>query len=157
MDAKFARNMTVDEIEVIPDMGYARIMKGLLNTMSYDGWAYLSIVFVACFVLLFLAYYFSYATAKKRLSFLGSTASLLLAMLALFLAFQKFELDQNYNPAIVYVDQSEIKSEPNLRSEIAFVLHEDVQSKLLWRSLHNPAHSCETDICNFPASKISGI
>ena len=40
---------------------------------------------------------------------------------------------------------------------IFFVFRQDIQSKLLWRSLHDPTHSCDTDICNFPASKISGI
>lgn len=128
---EFARNMTIDDIEVIPEMGYTRLMKGLINTMSSDGWAYLSIASVLAFVLLFLGYYFSHSTARKRLSFLGSAAALLLAMLTLFLAYQKFELDQNDNPAIVFVDQSEIKSEPNLRSEIAFVLHEGTKVVVL--------------------------
>jgi len=46
-------------------------------------------------------------------------------------AFQKYEYEQNDNPAIVFAHESEIKSEPNLRSEIAFKLHEGTKVQVL--------------------------
>ena len=35
----FARNMTVDAIEVIPEMGFSKILKSATNAFSYDRWA----------------------------------------------------------------------------------------------------------------------
>jgi tetratricopeptide (TPR) repeat protein len=127
----FARNMTVDAIEVIPEMGFSKIFLNITNALSFDIWAFLSIAFVVLFTILFLTYYFSYATLKKRISFLGSVISLSMALIMLVFAFQKFEYDQNYNPAIVFVAESEIKSEPNLRSEISFLLHEGTKVEVL--------------------------
>jgi len=127
----FARNMTIDAIEVIPDMGFSKIVKNVTNTFSYDGWAILSVVFVVLFAILFLGYYFSYSTTRKRLAFLTSTTAIIVAFIMLVFAFQKYEYDQNNNPAIVFVHESEIKSEPNLRSEIAFKLHEGTKVQVL--------------------------
>ena len=68
----FARNMTIDAIEVIPDIGFARVMNGIANVFSFDGWAYVTVGMVVLFVLMFLLYYFSYNTTKKRILFLSS-------------------------------------------------------------------------------------
>ena len=91
----------------------------------------LSVTFVVLFVILFLGYYLSYSTTRKRLTFLSSTFTLITAFIMLVFAFQKFEYDQNNKPAIVFVHDSEIKNEPNLRSEIAFKLHEGTKVQVL--------------------------
>ena len=130
-NAAFARNMTIDAIDTIPEVGFTRIMKNTTNTFSFDTWAVLSIVLVFAFVVFFLMYYFSYATNKKRFLFLSSGASIALALIALFFAFQKFNLDQKDRPAIVFAKESQIKTEPNLRSEEAFRLHEGTKVQVI--------------------------
>ena len=127
----FAQNMTIDAIEVIPEVGLSKIFKGFVNTFSFDVWALISVILVIVFVLLFLGYYFSQATAKKRLAFVVSSGSLIVAVVALFFAFQKFEYDRKDQPAIVFAQESEVKTDPNLRSEIAFVLHEGTKVQVL--------------------------
>ncbi len=127
----FAQNMTIDAIEVIPEMGFSKITKNIINKFSFDNWAILSIIFVMLFVVLFLAYYFSYSTNRKRFAFISSNLSLGLVLITLMFAFQKYEYDQNDNPAIVFAQETEIKSEPNLRSEIAFKLHEGTKVQVL--------------------------
>ena len=127
----FAQNMTIDAIEVIPEMGFSKIIRNIVNKFSYDTWAILSVVFVVLFVILFLAYYFSYSTNRKRLAFLSSNLSLVLVLMTLIFAFQKYKYEQNDNPAIVFAQESEIKSEPNLRSEIIFKLHEGTKIQVL--------------------------
>lgn len=127
----FAKNMTIDAIELIPEMGFSKIAKNIINRFSFDVWAILSVVFVVLFVVLFLTYYFSYSTNRKRLTFLSSILTLFLVLITLMFAFQKYEYEQNDNPAIVFALESEIKSEPNLRSEIAFKLHEGTKVQVL--------------------------
>jgi len=127
----FAKNMTIDAIEVIPEIGFSKIMNSIINRFSFDAWALFSIVFVVLFVILFLAYHFSYSTNRKRLAFLSSNLSLFLGLIALIFAFQKYDYDQKDKPAIVFAQESEIKSEPNLRSEIAFKLHEGTKVQVI--------------------------
>ena len=127
----FAKNMTIDAIEIIPEMGFTRITNQVINTYSFDTWALFSIVCVVMFVILFLSYYYSFSSTKKRFAFLISIMALVFAFVSLTFAFQKYAFEQKDNPAIVFAQESEIKNEPNLRSEIAFKLHEGTKVQVL--------------------------
>lgn len=120
----FARNMTIDAIESVPEVGFSRLVKNATHTMGFDNWANLSIGLVILFVILFLAYYFSQSTGKKRLAFITSVLALILAFIALAFAFNSYGMEQKNQPAIVFAQESPIKSEPNLRSAESFKLHE---------------------------------
>lgn len=127
----FAKNMTIDAIDVIPEAGFSKLLNNISNYMSFDGWAKMAVIFVFCFVVLFLIYYFSYSSFKKRLSFIGSIASLFLICISLALAFHKYNLVQKDRPAIVFATESKVKSEPNNRSEESFRLHEGTKVQVL--------------------------
>lgn len=127
----FARNMTVDAIDSAPEVGISKLIKNMTNMMSFDAWAKSSVGFVFLFVILFVAYYFMYSTSKKRLAFVSGSLSLMLSFIALGFAFHKFKLVSNDQPAIVFAQETKIKSEPNLRSAEAFVLHEGTKVQVL--------------------------
>ena len=127
----FARNMTIDAIDVIPDVGFSKLINNQTNIMSFDAWAKTSIGLVFCFVVLFLMYYFSYSTIKKRLAFIGSLIALSLMFITLAFAFHKYNLDKNNNPAIIFTAESKVKSDPNNRSEELFRLHEGTKVQVL--------------------------
>ena len=50
----FAQNMTIDAIEKVPEVGFSRIFKNLINTFNTDVWAKIAVGGVMLFVLLFL-------------------------------------------------------------------------------------------------------
>ena len=127
----FARNMTIDVVDTIPEVGFSKIIKSVTNMMSFDAWSKIAVSLVILFVILFLSYYFSYTSFKKRLAFIGSLASVVLACAALSLAYHKYNLEKNDKPAIVFAKESQIKSEPNLRSTEAFKLHEGTKVQIL--------------------------
>jgi tetratricopeptide (TPR) repeat protein len=127
----FAQNMTIDAIDNVPEVGVSKFIKGIVNTFHFDTWAIISVSCIILFVVLFLAYYFAYSTVKKRLSFVSSFALLVIAMATLFFAFQKQVLDKKDNPAIVFSQESDVKAEPNLRSESAFQVHEGTKVQVL--------------------------
>lgn len=120
----FANNMTIDAIGVLPEVGFSSFLNKTSNSMSFDGWAILTVVLVFCFVLLFLGYYFAYSTLNKRLIFIGSNLALIIACITLGLAFHKYNLEESNNPAIIFAQEAKVKAEPNLRSEESFKLHE---------------------------------
>lgn len=127
----FSNNMTIDAIDVVPDAGFSKLLKSATNTFSFDAWAKAAVMFAMCFVILFLVYYFSYSTAKKRFTFIVSNLCLLFLVISLAFAFHKYELDKNNKPAIVFAKESKVKSEPNLRSEESFRLHEGTKVQIL--------------------------
>lgn len=127
----FAKNMTIDAIDVLPETGFSKLIKRITHAFTFDGWAKLAIAFVFLFVILFLTYYFSYSTVKKRLAFIVSNISLVLMVIVLILAFHKYDLDKKDKPAIVFSQESKVKSEPNKRSEESFRLHEGTKVQVL--------------------------
>ena len=127
----FAQNMTIDEIDTVPIVGFSRIANNFVRTFNVDTWAKIAVGGVILFVLLFLMYHFSYATSKKRIAFVVSIISLFIACFSVAMAFQKNTLDKRDNPAIVFAQESKIKSDPNPTSEEVFRLHEGTKVQVL--------------------------
>ncbi|MFV9551703.1 tetratricopeptide repeat protein [Algibacter sp. PT7-4] len=127
----FAKNMTIDAIDVVPDAGFSKVLNTTTNKMSFNTWAKTAVILVFSFVILFLVYYFAYSTLNKRLAFIGSITSLILVFITLAFAFHKYNLDKKDNPAIVFAQESKVKSNPNSRSEESFRLHEGTKVQVL--------------------------
>ena len=127
----YAQNMTIDAIDKVPEVGFARITKNIVNTFSADTWAIIAVVGVILFVLIFLTYHFSYRTTKKRIAFVSSVIILFIALFSVAMAFQKSTLEKKDNPAIIYVQESRVKTDPNQTSEEVFRLHEGTKVKVL--------------------------
>ena len=127
----FAKNMTIDVIDSIPEAGLAKILKSTTNKMSFDTWAIMSVTLVLCFVVLFLIYYFAYSTFRKRITFISSLVTLSLVCISLAFAFHKYNLDKIDKPAIVFVQESKVKNTPNPNGEEAFRLHEGTKVQVL--------------------------
>lgn len=131
VNLSYAKNMTVDAIDTVPEVGVSKFVKDFSNTLSYDNWSKISVIFMVAFVILVLLYYFSLSSGKKRMAFIFSAISLVLMLISLAFAFNKFGIDNNNQPAIVFSQESKVKTEPNNRSEQAFVLHEGTKVQVL--------------------------
>ncbi|GGW24967.1 tetratricopeptide repeat protein [Arenibacter certesii] len=119
----FARNMTLDAIEPLPQTTVAKFYHKVTGYLTFDQWAYLSIAFMFLFVGLYIAfYYFRFAT-QKRIAFISSLIFLIFTLIAATLAYVQYKRFNSEKPAIIYVEQAPIKSEPNNRSQAIFNLH----------------------------------
>ncbi|TBN02435.1 tetratricopeptide repeat protein [Hyunsoonleella flava] len=127
----YANNMTIDAIEDVPEVGFSKLIKRVTNTFNFDTWAKIAVACAIVYVILVLLYYFSYSSVKKRITFIASVVCLLSLCIALALAFNKYDLDKKDNPAIVFAQESQVKTEPNLRSEESFRLHEGTKVQIL--------------------------
>lgn len=120
----FARNMTLDAIEQIPETGIDRILGGITGFMSFDQWAYTAIIFMLLFVLGYLGFYFFKYSSEKRIAFIGSMASLVISIVAVLIAYTEYANYKSEQPAIVFENEVVVKSEPNNRSQETFRIHE---------------------------------
>ena len=57
--------------------------------------------------------------------------SILLCIVSVCFAFSQQNIQLNNNYAIVFAEEAGVRSEPNLRGEPAFLLHEGTKAKLL--------------------------
>ena len=127
----YARNMTLDTIEVMPETGLSKIYNAITGIMTFDQWSYTAVLFMFLFVLLYIAfYYFKYAT-KKRIAFIGSIVSLFISVMAVVFAFVQYNDFTADQPAIVFDSEVQIMAEPNKRSEPIFILHEGTKVNVL--------------------------
>ncbi|SHI41985.1 SH3 domain-containing protein [Pseudozobellia thermophila] len=127
----YARNMTLDAIETMPETGLSKIYESVVGRFSFDQWGYTAVVFMILFVLLYIAFYFFQYSFRKRLAFITSMVALFISAISMvfaFLQYNKFKADQ---PAIVFASESSVKSEPNLRSQEAFSLHEGTKVNVI--------------------------
>ncbi len=120
----YARNMTLDAIETMPETGFAKIYNSLLGFLSFDQWGYVAVVFVVLFVLLYIAFYYFRYSSRKRSAFVLSIVSLFIAIVSLVFAYLEYNAFKADRPAIVFAQEASVKSEPNKTSQEAFALHE---------------------------------
>jgi uncharacterized protein YgiM (DUF1202 family) len=90
-------------------------------------------VFSIGFVILFLVYYVSITEGRKRLFFTSSLFVLGILIISLTMAFLMFDQAKNDHPAIIYSEKIEVRSEPNLGSEVSFTLHEGTKVQIISR------------------------
>jgi len=127
----YAKKMTVDKINVVPDLNIYKSFEKIFHFFSLTEWAVSSVIFVFLFVVLFISYYLESRSAKKRLFFVLGLFSFALTASCFMLAHQKAEISKNIKYAVVFSQETDIKLEPSLKSETVFSLHEGTKIMLL--------------------------
>ena len=127
----FARQMTVDAIEPLPETGIGKIKNQVIQLFSLDGWAYLIILAMMLAIISFLGYYFSITVIWKRTFFSFSMSFLGISMLSMLPAVMLQSQRNSTIEAIVFDKEIHVKVEPNDRSEEAFILHEGTKVRIL--------------------------
>lgn len=121
---RFAQNMTVDEIDVLPLSKAEETKRAFIFYFNFNQWAYLAIGFsVLCF-LAFLGYLFSKKPFLKRSFFSLSIFVFLLSMASIYVAYAQEVLLSKDNFGIIFSEEIDVFSEPNTSSRVLFSLHE---------------------------------
>ena len=121
---KFAQKQNIDEIKVVPKVGFAKLLRDFTGIYPFDTWAWISISFAFLFLSFFMGYYFSQTVVLKRIFFLGMFVILLLLAMSISAAFFEKSHFDNEKPAIVFAESTELRNEPQKSSSVTFVLHE---------------------------------
>lgn len=121
---KFAQNLQIDEIKVIPKVGFSKMIHDFTSIFHYNTWAWISVGFSILFLLCFSGYYFSKLTVTKRIFFFGMFGLLLLLLLSVSAAISEKNDFDNERPAIIFAEMVLVKSEPQNASNTVFTLHE---------------------------------
>lgn len=127
----FARKMAIDDIKIIPKVGFHKLIQDFTSTYHYDTWAWIAIGLAFIFLLSFLGYYFSAAAWKKRVFFSGMFLFLLGILLSVSAGIFERNRLNNEKPAIVFAETAPVKSEPKSGSPDSFILHEGAKVYIL--------------------------
>lgn len=121
---KFAHKMTIDEIKVVPQVGFAHMIHNFMSVLHYDSWAWLAVGLSFLFLAFFVGYYFSPYTTYKRLFFVGMFVLLFALLFAVLSAVVEKRYSVSEHPAIVFAEMTSLKSEPKSASSEVVLLHE---------------------------------
>lgn len=120
----FAQKMAIDDIKVIPDVGFSKIVYNFTSLFSYNDWGWITVWAAILFLISFVGYYFSQLTSIKRLFFIGMFLLLSVVIIGIFSAIMQKRFDKIIRPAIIFSEVIQVKSEPKNNAETAFELHE---------------------------------
>jgi tetratricopeptide (TPR) repeat protein len=121
---KFAQKQTIDEIKVVPKVGFGKLIRDFTGIYPFDTWAWITIAFAILFLSFFLGYYLSQTVVVKRIFFFGMFIIIVLILISISAAFFEKSHFDNEKPAIVFAESVEVRSEPQKASGTIFVLHE---------------------------------
>ncbi len=127
----YAQNATVDAIEPLPQTVFAKWDQQVSSLLTFEGWAFLSVGSAILFALLFIGYYFSVYSQRKRLLFVGSLICILFLILGVSMSFRNYGKQLKDKPAIVFAESTEVKTDPKMNSETSFLLHEGTKVQVL--------------------------
>ena len=128
---EFAQKMAIDDIKVLPKVGFNKLLSDFTSKYYYDTWAWISVSLVFLLLLFFVGYYFSNKTVLKRIYFIGMFLWLLGIFLATASGFYEKSRNENERPAIVFAETTPLKSEPKASGEDATILHEGTKVFIL--------------------------
>lgn len=128
---EFARKMAIDDIKVIPKVGFSKLISDFTSKYYYDTWAWIAVSFAFLFLAFFAGYYFSQTTVLKRVFFIGMFLWLIGIFLSAASGFYEKSRNENERPAIVFAEIAPLKSEPKVSAQDATVLHEGTKVYIL--------------------------
>lgn len=121
---EFAQKLQIDEIKVLPKVGFSKLILDFTSLLHYNTWAWISVGLSTLFLLLFIGYYFSQFSSSKRVFFIGMIVILVLLLTTTITSIVAKKVYEAEKPAIVFAESIEVKSEPQKASTTAFILHE---------------------------------
>ena len=129
---EFARAMTQDRIDEVPEFILKTWIRKIGYWMSSDAWAVLSLVFLALTLALVLLFLLGPTAGMRRTGFFAGIATLLLSLAAFCFARSQKADAERHDEAIVMRPVSSVTSSPSSdAAKSLFILHEGTKVKVL--------------------------
>ena len=126
---EFAKNMTMDSIETLPQTQINLFFNDLLALMTTDNWSVLTILTLWIVCILFLIYSFSKPIFTKRIFFSSGVVSFLIFISFIYITISKHR-HENIKKGIIFSKEIGVWTEPNQRTEVLFFLHEGTKIEI---------------------------
>jgi tetratricopeptide (TPR) repeat protein len=127
----FAKRMTIDKIDTLPKTFLQRISENIIQKLPYDTWAIIAVIASFLASILFLVYRYSYTTRRKLIYFNSTILAVVILILSVIFAFEKFDIVQKNRTAIIFSPKTDIKNAPTSSGDDIFELHEGTKVLIL--------------------------
>jgi tetratricopeptide (TPR) repeat protein len=127
----FARKMTIDDIKLVPKVGFSKLIEDFTSSYHYDTWAWIAVVLAFLLLVFFAGYYLSGTAFKKRIFFSGMFFIFLGIVLSVSSGIYEKNRIASEKPAIIYAETASVKGEPKATSPETIMLHEGTKVYVL--------------------------
>src|SRR5690606_36761588 len=100
----YAQNMTLDDIEPLPQTTISKLYEAFTNYLTFDQWAYIDVVLMVLFVLLYIAFYYFQFSTQQLVAFIGRMISLILTLAMVLLAYLEYGDCISERPAVIFAE-----------------------------------------------------
>ncbi len=128
---RIANEKTIDKIESKENFFIGVLKSGLVNSLSTNGWAWLSVFSLTGSLLLAFLFFTTKHLFLKRIGFFLSALSFIVFIGSMLLGFTALHDKQIVNFAIIIKHESKIHEEPTIDSKSKFNLHEGTKVNVL--------------------------
>jgi len=128
---EFAKRMTIDRIEELPKTFLQRLEINYIQKFSYNQWALITVICSFLTAVLFLLFYFSRASHKKRTYFLSSMLLLILCIVSTTITYNQYQTSIHTKFAIIFASKVTVKNAPTDTANEIFTLHEGTKINVL--------------------------
>lgn len=125
-----ARSKTIDKVTPVPEVFFVSWFKSLINWLSIDEWAHLSIAFFILFLISLWLFFYSKFVIGKKIGFVACIVLLLLVVFSNIFAFQQKKYFTIRDKAIVLAPSITVRSTPSESGTSLFILHEGHKVKI---------------------------
>ncbi|MFZ4105241.1 tetratricopeptide repeat protein [Flavobacterium sp.] len=127
----FARKMTIDDIKVVPKVGFTKLIEDFTSGYYYDIWAWIAVFLAFIFLVFFAGYYLSGTAFKKRIFFSGMFFLFLGIAVSVSSGIYEKNRIASEKPAILFSENASVKGEPKASSPETILLHEGTKVYVL--------------------------
>jgi tetratricopeptide (TPR) repeat protein len=128
---RIANEKTIDKIESRENFFIGAIKSELVNALSTNGWAWLSILSLGGSLLLAFIFFTSNKLILKRIGFFVSSSLFVVFIFSMALGFTAIKNKQAINFGIILNREIKIYDEPTVSSKVKFNLHEGTKTSIL--------------------------
>lgn len=128
---RIANEKTIDKIESKENFFLSVIKSGLVNALSTNGWAWMSVISLIVSLGLFFLFFTSQSLLLKRIGFFAGFLCFILFPASMVLGFSALNDKQNNKFAIITARETRTHEEPSDASGSRFSLHEGTRVRVL--------------------------
>ncbi len=127
---KVANAHTIDRLQTIPKLFLIEWWDYLLMLFTFNGWAFIFILFFILFLAL-IAFYFYYKNSSyQKPIFFAGLANIVLLFLVLTILIVRYNYETTNEFGILVESNANVKVAPDFDANDAFIIHEGIKFKI---------------------------
>lgn len=127
---KVANAHTIDRLQIIPKLFLIEWWDSLLMLFTFNGWAFIFILFFISFLTLIAFYYYYKNSNYQKTIFFAGLVNIVFLTLALIILIVRYNYETTTEYGVLLESNANVKVAPDFDANDAFIIHEGIKFKI---------------------------